>query len=155
MTDSKNPKLHDDFDSFNIDDNENRASKKESDEFDTFNIEDDSDSGSHISILGNNSAADSNITSDNGNKSPGIIIREARTQQHMSVLQVSENLNLDVNVIEWIEADDYAKLPPPLFIRGYLRSLAKLLTLDEKSLLAAFANIDRNEAEHSTSNLLS
>ena len=29
-------------DSFNIDDNENRASKKESDEFDTFNIEDDS-----------------------------------------------------------------------------------------------------------------
>ena len=50
---------------------------------------------------------------------------------------VAARLRLSVRQIEAIEAEDYASLPGKAFIRGFLRNYAKLLKLDQDSVLSA------------------
>ena len=60
----------------------------------------------------------------------------ARKGWGISVQEVAKNLNLNVNIIEAIEADDYDKLPGSTFARGYIRAYANLLKLNPDELIA-------------------
>ena len=60
----------------------------------------------------------------------------AREGWGLSVQEVADNLNLGVNIIEAIEADEYDKLPGSTFARGYIRAYANLLRLDPDELIA-------------------
>jgi cytoskeleton protein RodZ len=53
----------------------------------------------------------------------------------MSVADVSRQLNLGKPIITALETGDMDALPPAAFVRGYLRSYAKLLELDVDMLL--------------------
>ncbi len=44
-------------------------------------------------------------------------------------------LHLPAVTVAAIEADDYAALPGPVFVQGYLRNYARLLNLDEEAVL--------------------
>ena len=57
----------------------------------------------------------------------------------MSVQEVASSLNLGAETIEALEADDYSALPGTTFVKGYIRSYAKLLQLDVENLMG---NID-------------
>ena len=59
----------------------------------------------------------------------------------VSTREVADALNLPVHVIEALEADDYERLPPTVFTRGYLRSYARLLELSPESLLARYPEV--------------
>ena len=67
--------------------------------------------------------------------SPGEQLRKARVGYGWSLQDVSANLNLDVDVVRALESGDYAGLPEPAFIRGYLRAYARLMELDDVQLL--------------------
>ncbi len=60
----------------------------------------------------------------------------AREGWGLSVQEVADNLNLGVNIIEAVEADEYDKLPGSTFARGYIRAYANLLRLDPDELIA-------------------
>jgi cytoskeleton protein RodZ len=68
--------------------------------------------------------------------SAGQQLRQARENSGISIDDAAHALHLDRDVIFAIEADDYAALGAPVFIRGYLRSYAKLLELKEDEVLA-------------------
>lgn len=68
----------------------------------------------------------------------GEILREARETQHLSTRTVAKNLLLKEEVIFAIEEEDWAKLPEPAYIQGYIKNYAKLLGLDSTRLLALF-----------------
>ncbi len=70
--------------------------------------------------------------------SPGGRLRLIREQNKMSVKHVADRLYLDARVIEALEADNYEKLPPTLFVRGYLRNYAKLMDISPESIMASF-----------------
>lgn len=68
--------------------------------------------------------------------SPGQALAAARAEHKLSVADVSQQLKYGVKQIAAIEADDYARLPGATFVRGMIRSYAKLLQIDAEPLLA-------------------
>ena len=66
---------------------------------------------------------------------PGAKLATARTALGWSVDQVASQLKLAKRQVVAIEADDYASLPEPAVIRGFIRAYAKLLKLDVAPLL--------------------
>src|SRR5471032_3208058 len=74
--------------------------------------------------------------------SPGRALAAARAELRLSVADVSQQIKFGVKQIAAIEADDYAKLPGTTFVRGMIRSYAKLVQLDPQPLLAELARRD-------------
>lgn len=68
----------------------------------------------------------------------GALLRTQREQLGMSPEEAAAGLNLRPGIIEALEADRHDLLPPRTFVRGYLRTYAKLLGLKEHDVLAAF-----------------
>jgi len=66
----------------------------------------------------------------------GRTLREAREQQELSIEDVVNQIKLAPSQIEALEAEDYASLPETTFVRGFVRSYAKLLLIDSAPLLA-------------------
>ena len=69
--------------------------------------------------------------------SVGNMLREAREQLGMSVNDVANRIKFAPRQIESLEADDYVRLPEAAFVRGFVRSYARLLELDPAVLLAS------------------
>jgi cytoskeleton protein RodZ len=52
--------------------------------------------------------------------------------------QIAQRMRLRRFVIEAIENEAWDRLPPPVFVRGFLRSYARTLELDEKKTLELY-----------------
>ncbi len=66
----------------------------------------------------------------------GASLREARTRAGMSVADVAAQIRLSPRQIEALEAEEFQSLPELPFLRGFVRSYAKLLQLDAEPLLS-------------------
>ncbi|MDD3884786.1 MAG: DUF4115 domain-containing protein [Gallionella sp.] len=67
---------------------------------------------------------------------PGKMLREARERLGLSVADVAQHTRLAPRQIEALEADDFDHLPELPFVRGFIRSYARLLQIDPEPLLA-------------------
>jgi cytoskeletal protein RodZ len=77
--------------------------------------------------------------------SPGARLRIEREAQGMSHQQAAESLNLDTMVLAHLEANDFATLGAPVFVKGHLRRYTTMLGLDENEIVSLY--------EHSTQQL--
>lgn len=78
---------------------------------------------------------------------PGAVLAAARVAQGMSLEDVARQLKLSVAQIRALEADDYAQLPPPVFVRGFIRTYARTVKLDAaKLLLPAMVAVEASDA---------
>jgi cytoskeleton protein RodZ len=77
---------------------------------------------------------------------PDARLRAARETQGISVDDVAHDLHLDREVIVALESADYGVLGAPVFIRGYLRSYARLMGLPEEDIVAGFV-VDEPQPE--------
>lgn len=68
---------------------------------------------------------------------PGRLLSEARVRRNQTVAEVAQQLKLSPYQIEALEADDYARLPGPVFVRGFMRNYARLMELDGEALVTA------------------
>ncbi|TDO08622.1 MULTISPECIES: RodZ domain-containing protein [Halomonas] len=81
--------------------------------------------------------------------SPGEMLRREREAQGLDREEVAAALNLRVAVIEGLEADSYEEVPVAAYRRGYLRSYAHLLGIDERPVLESYkARFASQESEH-------
>lgn len=69
---------------------------------------------------------------------PGQRLKKARELRGLSVDQVASDLRLSRRIVEGIEADEYAALPEPAFVRGYMRRYAQLVKLSQDDIAARF-----------------
>ncbi|MDH4284466.1 MAG: DUF4115 domain-containing protein [Gallionellaceae bacterium] len=69
--------------------------------------------------------------------SVGNVLREKRIGMSLSITDVAHRLKFAPRQVEALEADDFSHLPEITFVRGFVRSYAKLLQLDSEPLLAA------------------
>jgi cytoskeleton protein RodZ len=60
----------------------------------------------------------------------GAALRQAREAADMSIEQVASQLHMTVRSVANLEADDWSSLGAPVFVRGQLRSYARLLGVD-------------------------
>lgn len=72
---------------------------------------------------------------------PGVKLTKIREKKGYSLDYVASKLCLRVKIIQMLEEDDYSQMPEPVFIKGYLRSYAKLLGIDAEPLLAYFNSL--------------
>jgi cytoskeleton protein RodZ len=77
--------------------------------------------------------------------SPGARLRREREAQGISHQQAAESLNLDTMVLAHLEANDFATLGAPVFVKGHLRRYTTMLGLDEHEIVSLY--------EHSTQQL--
>jgi cytoskeleton protein RodZ len=65
--------------------------------------------------------------------SPGVgeRLRAARMEAGLTVADVAGRLRMQLRVVEALEAEDWARLGAPVFVRGQLRSYLRLLKLPE------------------------
>jgi cytoskeleton protein RodZ len=67
----------------------------------------------------------------------GKTLCEARERLGMSVHDVAERIKFAPKQVEALEANDFSHLPQATFLRGFVRSYARVLHLDEVALIAA------------------
>ena len=68
--------------------------------------------------------------------SAGTLLREAREARGLTLDDLARTLNLQPRIVAALERDDHDALPAPTFVRGYIRSYARLLGLPVDPLLA-------------------
>ena len=69
---------------------------------------------------------------------PGAYLRKTREEANISVDKVALVLRLRSDIVVLIEADAYDRLPAPTFVRGYLRSYARVLGIASKPVLEMY-----------------
>lgn len=72
--------------------------------------------------------------------SAGQILRQAREQQNLTVADVAQQLNLSKGLIDDLELDQVDAKLSSTFVRGYLRSYAKLLKIPAQHILDAYSS---------------
>jgi cytoskeleton protein RodZ len=68
-------------------------------------------------------------------RTPGQILLAARKESNITLEYVAGELRLSQKLIESIEVDQTEGLPGSTYVRGYIRSYARLLGLDEEMVL--------------------
>lgn len=67
----------------------------------------------------------------------GKTLREARERLGLSIADIASQIKLAPRQIEALEDEDFQRLPEMPFVRGFVRSYARLLQLDAQPLLAS------------------
>lgn len=78
-------------------------------------------------------------------QSPGEMLKAAREQKQLTQPEVAKQLRLRVQWIVDIENNHFADASALIYVRGYLRSYAKLVNLDPEMVLAAFDRLKFDE----------
>ena len=81
---------------------------------------------------------------------PGETLRKARENKNWSQADVAVKLNLTVQALGHLESGAFAKLPGNTFARGYIRTYAKLLGIDQEPLVVAFDQLTGSNATGSS-----
>ncbi len=61
----------------------------------------------------------------------GALLKSEREKRDVSIDQIAKLTRLRRHFIEALEAEDWKHLPAPVFVRGFIRSYARALNLDE------------------------
>ncbi len=72
---------------------------------------------------------------------PGSILKAARTERGLTVVDVAARLCLSVQLIEDMERDDYSHMRARVYARGHLVSYAHLLGIPEQQIQTALSNV--------------
>lgn len=67
--------------------------------------------------------------------SPGEALSRARNEKGLGIDEVVTHLGLPRRVLCALEADEYDRLPAPMYVRGYVRRYCSLLELEDGPLL--------------------
>ncbi len=65
-------------------------------------------------------------------------LTEAREAKGLSQKEVADELFLTTTFIRYIDDGDFHKIPKPAFIKGYLRSYARVVGIDANDLVSAY-----------------
>lgn len=82
-------------------------------------------------VLGGDHQAESRST----RATPGEVLADARQKLGLSVGDIAAKLRMSVVQIDAMEKADYARLPKGTFLRGFVRSYAKLVGLSPEAVL--------------------
>jgi hypothetical protein len=70
----------------------------------------------------------------------GDTLRKERITRRITVETIAKDLKLNVKYIKALESNEYEGLPADPYVRVYLKSLAKYLSLDSEAILKKFYN---------------
>ena len=71
-------------------------------------------------------------------KTIGEVLRLARINQGLSLEELQRKTDIQLDMLEALESDDFDKLPSPFYARSFLRKYAWGVELDESIVLEAY-----------------
>ncbi|MFS9275329.1 cytoskeleton protein RodZ [Streptococcus mitis] len=71
-------------------------------------------------------------------KTIGEVLRLARTNQGLTLEELHKKTEIQLDMLEAMEADDFNQLPSPFYTRSFLRKYAWAVELDERIVLDAY-----------------
>ncbi|MEJ2138478.1 MAG: DUF4115 domain-containing protein [Gammaproteobacteria bacterium] len=84
-----------------------------------------------------NNSADTDVP-EQDRPGPAELLRQAREAADLGVDEVAEQLHLSRDVVLALESGEFDVLGAPVFVKGHLRSYARLMELDEKEIVASY-----------------
>ena len=69
----------------------------------------------------------------------GARLRSARERSRLTILQAAERLHVDPDVLEALEADNFAALGAPVYVKGHLRHYAELVGESAEALFELYS----------------
>jgi cytoskeleton protein RodZ len=73
-------------------------------------------------------------------QSPGYLLKKAREKLELTQGDVASQLNLQIHIVEELEANDIDSLPASTYVRGYIRSYARIVNLNADALIDLYNN---------------
>ncbi len=71
-------------------------------------------------------------------ESLGEYLKQARKKKRLSLEQIASQTRIQAQHLQALESEDFANLPAKVFAKGFVRSYAKILGLDEEEALQCF-----------------
>ncbi len=68
----------------------------------------------------------------------GLTLQKVRTYKNVSIEQVSEATRISRSYLNALEGNDFRQLPAPVFVRGFVVQVARLLGLDENKVAGSY-----------------
>jgi cytoskeleton protein RodZ len=65
-------------------------------------------------------------------------LRILRESKKISLSTLSQKTKIGISLLQYLESDDYEKLPNRIYVRGFIKNYASILNVDEKPLIATF-----------------
>lgn len=97
-----------------------------------------------IELTMTNNTQDPNDISMTKQTGIGARLKSAREAMHLTEKEAALKLHLSVKFIEMMEKEDFENGPPVTFMRGYLRSYARMLDLSQKEINTAIEQLGMN-----------
>jgi cytoskeleton protein RodZ len=84
-------------------------------------------------------------------------LQAARIKKGLTLGDVASRMHLSANIVEAIEDNNFEEITAPIFVKGYLRAYARIVSLDEDDMIDQYTHIYSEEDPpiSSTSNLAS
>jgi len=79
------------------------------------------------------------------NNGPGDQLQAARIKQGLSIEDVASRMHLSLGILKSIEENNFESLTAPIFVKGYLRSYARLVSLDENEMIQLYVEFYSKE----------
>ena len=80
-------------------------------------------------------------------ESLGRYLKKERESRNISLREVAKNTKVKEHLLKAIEEDQYASLPPPTYVKGFLLSYAKYIGLDPNDVLLRYENSLRGKLD--------
>ena len=85
-------------------------------------------------------------------ESLGEKLKQAREDRGISISEVAEQTRIAAHYLEAIEQDDYRTLPGGIFNKGFVKSFAKYVGVDEQDALQDYARLSSSQVVESDDN---
>lgn len=77
----------------------------------------------------------------------GQVLREEREKKFFTLDEIEKATKIRKELLEALEAGEYFKLPPPTFVKGFIKNYGKFLGLNQEKLLAVYRR-EFSEGKH-------
>ena len=86
-----------------------------------------------------------NDTPRRGGIGPGERLQAARIKKGLSLEDVASRMHLSPSILEAIEENDFDEITAPIFVKGYLRAYARIVSLGEDEMIHQYVDFYSEE----------
>ncbi len=79
-------------------------------------------------------------------KTPGQQLKEAREEVGKTLSELAKTTRIGVSQLRGLEADDYSKIPAPMYVRGFIKLYAQELGLRHEPLIELYERMQKGES---------
>ena len=85
------------------------------------------------------------VTAGKPTLGPGERLQAARIEKSLTVQDIANQMHLSTAILEAIEENNFDEITAPIFVKGYIRAYARIVSLPEEELITQYSEFYSNE----------